>query len=175
MTQRSSYPRSNSILQSALVAGFLALSIGVASAAEKSAPKDGEMAKGGYCTNILDAVSEARAAFRLKKLKEVEAKLEDRITMLEEKSREVREWLEKRQKFVEMAQGQLVAIYKQMRPDAAALQISALDEMTAAAILLKLKPRTASAILNEMDPKLAARLASFVSYAAKTKAKKEKS
>ena len=76
---------------------------------------------------------------------------------------------------MEKAQGQLVDIYKKMRPDAAALQISELDEMTAAAILLKLSPRTASTILNEMDPKLAARLASFVSYAAKKAAKKGQS
>lgn len=140
---------------------------------EMAAPVDN--ADGGYCSNILDAASEARAAFRLKKLKDIEAEIEKRIAALEEKSQEIKSWLERREKFIDKAQGQLVAIYKQMRPDAAALQLAVLDEMTAAAILLKLKPRTASSILNEMDPKLAARLASFVSYAAKKAAKKGQS
>lgn len=159
-------------LRVAIATGVLCLGVLTAGGAEKSmAPA----ADGGYCTNILDAASEARAAFRLKKLKEVEQQIEKRIAALEEKSKELKSWIERREKFIDKAQGQLVAIYKQMRPDAAALQLSALDEMTAAAILLKLKPRTASSILNEMDPKLAARLASFVSYAAKKSAKKGQS
>ena len=167
------------IVLSMVAAGILCLGMAAAGGAEKSmAPKSAPSAPaadGGYCTNILDAASEARAAFRLKKLKEVEKQIEGRIAALEEKSKELKSWIERREKFIDKAQGQLVAIYKQMRPDAAALQLSALDEMTAAAILLKLKPRTASSILNEMDPKLAARLASFVSYAAKKATKRGQS
>ena len=52
----------------------------------------------------------------------------------------------------------MLRIYARMRPDAAALQLAALDEETAAAVLTKLEPRTASLILNEMDPAQAARL-----------------
>ena len=158
-----------------LVASLFWLGVAGAQSAEKDKAMDAPMADGGFCTNIKDVASEARAAFRLKKLKEVEKQIEDRIAALEEKSQEIKSWLERRENFIEKAQSQLVDIYKLMRPDAAALQISALDEMTAAAILLKLKPRTASTILNEMDPKMAARLASFVSYAAKKAGKKGKS
>ncbi len=158
-----------------LLAGFVWLGTTGAHTAEKTMTEKAPMADGGFCTNIKDAASEARAAFRLKKLKEVEKQIEERIAALEEKSQEIKSWLERRENFIEKAQNQLVDIYKLMRPDAAALQISALDEMTAAAILLKLKPRTASTILNEMDAKTAARLASFVSYAAKKAGKKGKS
>ena len=122
---------------------------------------------GGYCENIIDVAAEARAAFRLKKLQELEQQVEMRIKLLETKRAEIESWLVKREKFVDTAQKQLIEIYRRMRPDAAALQLAALNEMTAAAVILQLKPRTASTILNEMDPKLAARLASFVSYAAK--------
>ena len=45
-----------------------------------------------------------------------------------------------------------------MRPDAAAQQLAAMDEETAAAVLTKLDPRIASIILNEMDRAQAARL-----------------
>ena len=158
-----------------LIACAMWIGITGAHSAEKSTTEKAPMVAGEFCTNIKDAASEARAAFRLKKLKEVEKQIEDRIAALEEKSQEIKSWLERRENFIEKAQNQLVDIYKLMRPDAAALQISALDEMTAAAILLKLKPRTASTILNEMDPKMAARLASFVSYAAKKAGKKGKS
>ena len=50
----------------------------------------------------------------------------------------------------------VVAIYSQMRPDAAAGQIAVMAPDAAAAILAKLSPRTASAILNEMDAQTAA-------------------
>ncbi len=185
MTNRTANMRSQLALLPVFLFSTFALGLVEVSSADKpkiqematkqvmAAPEDN--ADGGYCSNILDAASEARAAFRLKKLKDVEAEIEKRIAALEEKSQEIKSWLERREKFIDKAQGQLVAIYKQMRPDAAALQLAVLDEMTAAAILLKLKPRTASSILNEMDPKLAARLASFVSYAAKKAAKKGQS
>lgn len=158
-----------------LIAGAMWIGVTNTHGAEKSTTGEAPMVAGEFCTNIKDAASEARAAFRLKKLKEVEKQIEERIAALEEKSQEIKSWLERRENFIEKATNQLVDIYKLMRPDAAALQISALDEMTAAAILLKLKPRTASTILNEMDAKTAARLASFVSYAAKKAGKKGKS
>ena len=56
-----------------------------------------------------------------------------------------------------------------MRPDAAAVQLAALDEETAAAVLTKLEPRTASVILNEMDPARAARLTATIGGAGQGK------
>lgn len=138
-----------------------------ASPAKAQPKKMASKPTGGYCENIIDFAAEARAAFRLKKLQELEKQVEVRLELLEAKRAEIERWLVKREEFVETAQKQLIDIYRRMRPDAAALQLAALDEMTAAAVILQLKPRTASTILNEMDPKLAARLASFVSYAAK--------
>ena len=58
-------------------------------------------------------------------------------------------------------------IYARMRPDAAAVQLAAMDEETASAVLTKLEPRTASLILNEMEPTQAARLTATISGAGK--------
>jgi flagellar motility protein MotE (MotC chaperone) len=56
-----------------------------------------------------------------------------------------------------------------MRPDAAALQLAATDEETAAAVLSKLDARTSSTILGEMEPTHAARLTTIMVGAAKAK------
>ncbi len=53
----------------------------------------------------------------------------------------------------------VVTIYAKMRPDSAALQLAAMEDPVAAAILVKLPPRASSAILNEMEAGRAARLA----------------
>ena len=58
-------------------------------------------------------------------------------------------------------------IYAKMKPDAAAQQLTALDDETAAAVITKLNPRVASALMAEMDPKQAARLTSIISSSAK--------
>ena len=52
----------------------------------------------------------------------------------------------------------VATIYAKMRPDSAALQLAAMDDPVAAAILFKLPPRASSAILNEMEVDRAARL-----------------
>ena len=85
-------------------------------------------------------------------------KLEDSIAALEAKRTEYEKWVSRREDFLKRADESVVAIYSQMRPDAAAQQIAVMEQEAAAAILSKLQPRIASAILNEMDAVTAARL-----------------
>jgi flagellar motility protein MotE (MotC chaperone) len=120
-----------------------------------------------YCVSIADAAADARFAWQKQTLGEMEKELERRIVILETRTAEYREWLARRDAFVEKAQESLVRIYARMRPDAAASQLAAMDEETAAAVLTKLNPRSASAILNEMPPGPAARLTSTIAGAAK--------
>ena len=84
--------------------------------------------------------------------------LDERIAALEAKRAEYEKWVSRREDFLKRADDSVVAIYSQMRPDAAALQIAVMQPEAAAGILSKLQPRTASAILNEMDPTVAATL-----------------
>ena len=76
----------------------------------------------------------------------------------EAKKAEYVAWLRKRDDAMRQAAESVVAIYARMRPDAAALQIAAMDDAMAAAILTKLPARAAGAILNEMEAGRAARL-----------------
>jgi flagellar motility protein MotE (MotC chaperone) len=56
------------------------------------------------------------------------------------------------------AQATLIAIYAKMDADAAAQQLSLLDDELAAAVLTQLTPKQSSAILNEIKPARASQL-----------------
>lgn len=120
-----------------------------------------------YCANIADAAADARFAWQKRMLADLEKDIEQRIARLETKTAEYQKWLARRDEFVKRAQESLVGIYARMRPDAAALQLAASDEETAAAVLSKLDTRVASSILAEMEPNQAARLASIMAGAAR--------
>lgn len=126
-----------------------------------------------YCRNISDAAADVRFALQAKALGEMEKELEERIAALEAKRAEYEEWLARREEFAKKADESVVAIYSQMRPDAAAQQIGIMDPLAAAAILSKLSPRTASAILNEMDPNTAAMLTGTIAGLAQKPTPKE--
>jgi flagellar motility protein MotE (MotC chaperone) len=133
---------------------------GVQPAAEAPPPVQApKSAAEQYCTNIATAAADARFAWQEKRLKDLDAELKARIAELATKQAEYKDWLNKRQDFLKRAEENLVGIYSHMRPDAAAAQLSAMDDANAAAVLAKLSPRAASAILNEIDPTRAARLA----------------
>jgi flagellar motility protein MotE (MotC chaperone) len=121
----------------------------------------------GYCVNIASAATDARIALQRAKLAEAERQITQRIATLEAKSAEYKAWVERRDEFLKRASAALVKIYTQMEPDAAALQLVAMDEETASALLTKLEPQNASAILNEMAPERAARLAAGIAGAAR--------
>jgi flagellar motility protein MotE (MotC chaperone) len=111
-----------------------------------------------YCRNIANQAADARYARQAASLADMTKQLEERIKALEDKRAEYEKWVSRRQEFLDKADQSVVAIYSQMRPDAAAQQIAVMDQEAAAAILSKLQPRTASAILNEMEPTAAANL-----------------
>jgi len=120
-----------------------------------------------YCANIADAASDARFALQKQALADMEKEIESRIKVLESKRAEYEEWLRRRNEVLEKADETIVLIYSRMRPDAAALQLTNMDEEIAAAVIAKLNPRVASAVLNEMEPGRAAQLANVITDAPK--------
>jgi flagellar motility protein MotE (MotC chaperone) len=115
-----------------------------------------------YCRNIADAAKEAKFAWQVKTISELEDALAKRTIELESKRAEIEDWLKKREAFMALAEERLVGIYSKMRAEAASAQIKELGSITAAALLMKLQPRVSSAILNEMPAADAARLASLM-------------
>lgn len=125
-------------------------------------------AAGRYCTNIATTAVEARIAWQIKRLNDLDALIKQRIAQLDAKEAEARDWVNKREEMLRRAADDVVAIYAKMQPEAAASQLKAMDDASAVAILSKLNPRAASAILNEMEAGRAAKLADLISADAKT-------
>ncbi len=115
-----------------------------------------------YCENIADAALDARFLHQKTELGRLEEELAKKTGLLEAKKVEYQEWLKRRDEFISKAEANLVKLYSKIKPDAAALQLAAMDEEAAAALLLKLSAKTSSAILNEMEAKKAARLVSVM-------------
>ena len=137
-------------------------------AAERARSAAGDMKPAQlYCINIANAAADARVAWQKKLVADVEQELDKRIARLEAKTAEYQKWLARRDEFSRKAQEQLVGIFSRMRPDAAAPQLAASDEETAAAVLSKLDIRISSAILSEMEPSHAARLTTIMAGAGK--------
>lgn len=112
-----------------------------------------------FCTSIRDPAAEARFAWQAKTLKSLEGKLADTLAKLEQKKAELQQLLDQRDAETKQAETRMVEIFSRMRPEAAALQLAAMDQGIAASLLGKLAPRNASAVLNEMEASRAAQLA----------------
>lgn len=119
-----------------------------------------------YCRNAVPAAGEARAAFLQQAIASLERDLARKTQELEERIAEHKEWLARRQRVMDQAGGALVQMFARMRPDAAAQQVSLMDETVAAALVMKLEPKASSALLSEMPPARAARLAAIIAAAA---------
>lgn len=148
---------------SALALAFALGFIGPALAQDKEASAKSN----AYCANVADAASDARYALQKETLANMEKEIEGRLKILEAKRAEYEEWLRLRNEVLAKADETIVSIYSRMRPDAAAIQLTNMDEEIAAAVIAKLNPRSASAVLNEMEPARAAQLANIITDAPK--------
>lgn len=115
-----------------------------------------------FCSNIADAARDRRYALQAKELKELQAEIDKRMALLDEKRVEYEGWLKRREEFLDKAEDNIVQIYSRMKPDAAAERLEVLRAELAAGILMKLDARKAGTILNEMDSKAAATLTTIM-------------
>jgi flagellar motility protein MotE (MotC chaperone) len=165
-------PAENAAAPNPAAAGAPAAAPGPAAAADpqpkplEALPPDATAVQ-QYCFNTADPAADARFAWQAKKISDMEAELDKRAALLETKTEEFKTWLARRDEFSKKAQEKLVAFYTRMRPDAAALQLAAMDEETAAAVLTKIDSKVASAVMSEMEPARAAKLAGIISGASK--------
>jgi flagellar motility protein MotE (MotC chaperone) len=120
-----------------------------------------------YCVNISDKAKEARYARIRTELEQTGREIDEKLGKLDAKLAEVRDYVDRREKFLENARDSLIQIFGTMRADAAAAQLSELDAISASAILMKLPAERASTIMNEMSPKQAAEIAQTLIAASK--------
>jgi flagellar motility protein MotE (MotC chaperone) len=152
-------------ISAAALAGALFTASAVAQEPTKLKPEtDSEIAR--YCAAVAPSAGEARAAYQLRRLDDLQREVREEVEKLEVKESAAREWVKKREDMMKAATDDVVAIYGKMAPEAAATQLSAMDEPIAAAVLAKLKPQTASAILGEMQAEKAAKLSTLIAGSA---------
>jgi flagellar motility protein MotE (MotC chaperone) len=172
-------PLFSAILTATLIVGLPAFSQPQESRKPEVETKKAEADPGDgvqqYCSNIGNLAADARIAWQMKRLGELDAQVKQRIAELEAKEAESKEWIGKREELMKKAEEGVVAIYAKMQPEAAAAQMGVMEDSTAAALLTKLNPRVSSAILNEMDAGKAAKLTDLMSGMAGAAADRKKS
>jgi flagellar motility protein MotE (MotC chaperone) len=127
------------------------------------ADKAADVEASRFCASAAPSIAEARMAWEMKRLTELDAQVKQRLADLEKAEASLQEWVAKRDAALKSASDNLVAIYARMQPEAAATQIAAMDDQMAAAILGKLKASAAGAILDEMESDRASKLAAVLS------------
>ena len=122
-----------------------------------------------FCLSVGDRASDARFAWQVKELTELDKKVTERLELLQARISEYKKWLTLRKNYSDRVRQGLIEIYRKMPDEAASDQLSVLDKMTAAALISKLPARKASTILATMDAKKAAVLVSIMRSSADTK------
>jgi flagellar motility protein MotE (MotC chaperone) len=120
-----------------------------------------------YCQNILKPAQEARYAFQLKTLEDLQMEIEAKLVLLDQKRLKNIAFESQKKEKMKVAQRQVVDIYSKMKPDIAAGQLELLDPETAVSILDQLKVKVSSSILNEMKGQSAAVITGLMAGAAK--------
>ncbi len=115
-----------------------------------------------YCSSIMDTATAAQIAQQTRNLEKAQKQLDDRIALLAAKADILKNWIKLREDFTARVTDSLVQIYTKMKPDAAAAQLTAMDEAGAAAIMSKLPPKVSSPIMSEMEAMKAARLSAIM-------------
>ena len=161
----------------ALVAGMALLPLASGSAQEQKPALDtaSQAEIQQFCTSIADPARDQRYLLQKQELEKLQADVDQRIAVLEQRRAEYEDWLTQRNAFMRQAEGNLVEIYKKMKADAAAPQLQEVNPLLAAAIIMKLPARQSSLILSEMEAEKAAMVAAIMSSAADPNTSKDPS
>jgi flagellar motility protein MotE (MotC chaperone) len=128
-----------------------------------------------FCANIADSARDQRYLLQKEELVKLQAQVDERMSLLDNKRIEYETWLKQRNEFLKKAETGLVDIYKGMPPDAAAGQLNLVNPNLASAIIMRLSPRQSSLILAEMEPEKAAALTEIISAAGSRNAQRNPS
>jgi flagellar motility protein MotE (MotC chaperone) len=128
-----------------------------------------------FCTNIADPARDQRYLLQKQELDKLRADIDSRMAEMDKRKAEYQDWLKRRNEFIKQAEAGLTDIYKNMKPDAAALQLQEVKIEVAAAVIMRLGSRQSSVILNEMDPLKAAVIANIIASASDPNTSKDPS
>lgn len=111
-----------------------------------------------FCSSFIDEAAAAKTAYDQMIIQQSKEEIERKLDELRVQTAELSSWIEKRDAIRADVSDQLVKIYAQMEPVAAAAQIERFTPDLAAELVRRLKPDASAEILSIMDPATAAKL-----------------
>jgi flagellar motility protein MotE (MotC chaperone) len=104
-----------------------------------------------YCTAFADKAAESKTVRQRKELVELKGKIEEQLLTLDEKTKSLEVWIEKRESIREAVSMSLVKMYANVEAEIAAQQIQKLDASVASELLRRLSSKQSGEILSSMD------------------------
>lgn len=104
-----------------------------------------------YCTAFADKAAESKTVRQRKELLELKGKIEEQLLTLDEKTKSLEVWIEKRKSIRDAVSTNLVKIYANVEAEIAAQQIQKLDVSVASELLRRLSSKQSGEILSAMD------------------------
>lgn len=115
-----------------------------------SLPDDKRLANA--CTLLMDEATKTALEAERRSILEATQELVRQSDLIDQRIQVLKEWMDKRDLLVRKVNKLVVDTYAKMKPEAAAVQLAAMDLGQAGAIASKLEPDKLSAIVSEMDP-----------------------
>lgn len=110
----------------------------------------------GACTLLMDEATKTALDVERRGILEATQEMVRQSDLLEQRIQVLKEWMERRDLLVRKVSKLVVDTFAKMKPEAAAVQLAAMDLGQAGAIVSRLEPDKLSAIVSEMDPGKAA-------------------
>lgn len=111
-----------------------------------------------YCRAFADKAREARFANQERQLDTLKSDIEAQLVELDARTKELRGWVEKRERIKATISENLVRLYTNVEPETAAAQLQKLDVSQVSALLQQLNPKIAGEIMSVMEPDFASKL-----------------
>lgn len=115
-----------------------------------------------YCRVFGSKAAEARQARQVEDLLKMKTGIEQQLLILDEKTKVLSEWLDKRSKIRERVSESLVKIYSNVDAEVAAQHLQKLDVDTASEVLQRLNPKVSGEIMSAMEVKFASALVALM-------------
>jgi flagellar motility protein MotE (MotC chaperone) len=128
-----------------------------------------------FCRAFSDKAAEAKLQRHKKGLLDLEAKINEQLLVLDQKTKQLKELTAKREEYRSAVSSSIVKIYSNVEPEVAAQQLEKLSVEMASEVLQRLNPKISGEIVTAMDVKLASKIVKLMlANAAKANEKAEK-
>ena len=139
------------LYSSTLFAWLCCSSIAPASEIAATAVTSGDDTAIELCRTFADKAAESKTAHQRSELLKLKEEIEAQLLKLDEKTKNLESWIDKREAIQASVSSSLVKMYTNVEPEIAAQQLQKLDVMTSSALLQRLNAKQSGEIVTAMD------------------------